>query len=537
MSCLSPNNGCETLLNGESGGFGRNSKENTPIIANPGDMSEKASSSPKNIRLPRDTESEERKLWFEEFYKGVRVEEFLPLATAARDDGKFSCRFGGRAVGAYNVVIFIVFDDGVEWCVKVPKRRTLNGSENDFLMSEYATLLFLQKIGNVPVPKVHGFSFDHKNPAKTPYFFMDKIPGSSFYDALHNSLNKAQIYNILQELARVKKTLMQHPFDEIGSLSIMDNETCQYDVDRHLTIWDYRTIMEGEEGLMGPYQSSFQYYANLLHLGWSEWHDSNFFFVEPDVIREQWNIHTFLCSILTSYVGNDGNRFFLAHTDLSFANIMVDEEGSITGIIDWEFASTLPLQAAEHYPLFFTDEEKFIDIMGGIYDDPRSELRDWKEFYAKQFDGDSAMEDYFKNINSTIAFEKVLRDNSEATIENLVEKFKFLESASTLDQIGLQFPWTKPTSARLDNGQSLRREIAVQTKIPPTPLKTPSICLSSESISLNDMIYRPSRFERFIVSSRRRIEKISGKIKDGFSILWGICMCRKRGEFHDIEMI
>lgn len=436
---------------------------------------EDSSSTSRNIPLPGGTESEECGLWFEKFFKRILVEEFLPLATAARGEGKSSCRFGERAFGAYNVVIFIIFEDGVEWCVKVPKRKTLNDKENDFLMSEYATLTFLQKIGNVPAPKVHGFSFDRKNPAKTPYFFMDKIPGSTFFDALQNGLNKAQIYNILQELARIKKTLMQHPFNLIGSLSIMNNETCRYDIDRHLTMWDYHKIMLDEVGLRGPYDSSFQYYANQLHLGWLEWHHSNFYSVEPEVIREQWNIHAFLCSILTSYVKNDGNHYFLAHPDLSFANIMVNEQGSITGIIDWEFASTLPAQAAEHYPDFLTDEENFVSVTMDIYEDPQLELQDWREFYARQFDGDFAMGEYLKHINATIAFEKILRETEEATLDNLVKKFKFLESTSTLDQISLQFPWTKPITARLNNGESsLQKEIAVQTEFPETPCNAPS---------------------------------------------------------------
>jgi hypothetical protein len=49
------------------------------------------------------------------------------------------------------------------------------------------------------------------------------------------------------------------------------------------------------------------------------------------------------------------------------------------------------------------------------------------------------MEEHLKNINTTIAFEKILRDNSGATIEALVEKFTFLESTSTFDQMNLGY--------------------------------------------------------------------------------------------------
>src|SRR5271170_4814580 len=83
----------------------------------------------------------------------------------------------GRRSGSYNVIIFILFDDGVEWAVKIPRGNFKEGQENIFLMSEYATLYFLQReMPTVPAPKVHGSCFTSNNPTKTPYFIMDKSP-------------------------------------------------------------------------------------------------------------------------------------------------------------------------------------------------------------------------------------------------------------------------------------------------------------------------------------------------------------------------
>lgn len=142
------------------------------------------------------------------------------------------------------------------------------------------------------------------------------------------------------------------------------------------------------------------------------------------------------------------------------------------------------------------------------------------------------MEEYLRNINETIAFEKILREQEFLTLENLVE-FKFLESTSTLDHIRPPFPWTKPTTT---SGELLLREIAVQTEIAEISSKAPTINFSSESLSLNDVIYRSSRFERFIVSSQERMKNISRRIKDGLSIVQGLCTGRKREKIRDIEM-
>jgi RIO-like serine/threonine protein kinase len=69
--------------------------------------------------------------------------------------------------------------------------------------------------------------------------------------------------------------------------------------------------------------------------------------------------HLYIGTLLPSYV-QESQTFYLAHTDLSISNIMVDPtDGSITGLIDWEFANTLSPQAVEHYPGFLCDREYF----------------------------------------------------------------------------------------------------------------------------------------------------------------------------------
>ena len=140
--------------------------------------------------------------------------------------------------------------------------------------------------------------------------------------------------------------------------------------------------------------------------------------------------------------------FFLAHTDLHSSNIFVDPQtGSITGIIDWEFACTVPTQATEHFPLFL-HKGFFINYFDDVYDDTEAELKEWRAFYAKQFEGDTEMGEYLQHIDAAIAFEDMLKDHELGTVENLVEKCKFLESAESLDRIGTPLRWKGPTKQR-----------------------------------------------------------------------------------------
>ena len=217
-----------------------------------------------------------------------------------------------------------------------------------------------------------------------------------------------------------------------------------------------------------------------------------------------------------------------SHTDLNAANILVDDKGNITGIIDWEFASTLPAQAAGHYPEVLSDEEYFLEVFEEIYSDPQAEFREWREVYAKQFEGDSSMERYLKNINATIAFEKILRKNEFATVNHLVEKFKFLESVSTLDEVGLPFPWGEPTKSRLNviiHDQQKEKEMQTQPeKVQNTSLNR----FSWDSHSLNDMVYQSDGVPNFV-------RRVSSRIKNALSAVWSVCICRKQGETSNLR--
>lgn len=62
-------------------------------------------------------------------------------------------------IGSLNWVILIVFEDGVEWVFRSP-RRTYGLQKqvaSDVLASEVATLKLLRKTSNIPVPQVFSY--------------------------------------------------------------------------------------------------------------------------------------------------------------------------------------------------------------------------------------------------------------------------------------------------------------------------------------------------------------------------------------------
>jgi hypothetical protein len=405
-----------------------------------------------NLPLPSPYEDDEDRLWWNKFYERVCVNEFLGLATNARNGT--GCRFGSRLKGSYNVVFIIVFQDGVEWAAKMPKLA--EKEDNSRMISELSTLRFIADIDTVKAPRVHGFALDVNNPSKTPYILMDKVEGVPFCQALRNGLSKQGVHETLRQLAMVRRALAEHPFEEIGSLTIISRKTYDYAVDAQISVWNVFDFLKNYKCRSGPFLTSLEYYANLLHISWS---DAQYERLEPDKVEERWRVHCYLGSVLCSFVGKETGEFFLAHTDLDAQNILVDDNGSITGIIDWEFASTLPFRAAEHYPKLLSSEKNFVKYTNGVFSDPQAEFYEWRRFYAEQFIGDAKMEDYLDNIDAITAFENILRDNSKATMKNLVKTCKFIDSNSTFKKIGIEFPWKSPTTkgkARLgvSNGRS-----------------------------------------------------------------------------------
>jgi Phosphotransferase enzyme family len=154
-----------------------------------------------------------------------------------------------------------------------------------------------------------------------------------------------------------------------------------------------------------------------------------------------------LASLLRPYARPSPGGFYLAHDDLHDGNIFVDEKGNITGIIDWEFNSTVPLYAANHYPLFLADIDHFQKRYKTVFEDACAELQNWQNFYAKQFEDDPQMEDYFANIDATLAIERLFRDNSFVTIKNVVGVCQFMDSPEILDQLDIPVPARLPTNS------------------------------------------------------------------------------------------
>jgi hypothetical protein len=151
---------------------------------------------------------------------------------------------------------------------------------------------------------------------------------------------------VFQALAGLMSQLSTHEFSSISQLDI-DPRTHAHCVGPFYP--DLGTISEGEtcpEPIYGPYQSTHVYLQDQIA-------DELEKETRTTVISELQLLRTFAGMIPDSTF--DGAPFFLSHPDFGYQNILVDAEGNVTGIIDWDDVTIGPRQSAfARYPSWIT---------------------------------------------------------------------------------------------------------------------------------------------------------------------------------------
>jgi len=278
--------------------------------------------------------------------------------------------FCGEFEGGYNFVrLYRVINspnDG-EYVVKIPCVGTAARwqKQDAYMMrSEFGTIKFIGERTKCPVPEVVAYDDKLDNTLGAPYILMKACTGISasevWHDAhpIHKDWDRDTVdfpskelaskrERILRSLAQAMAELRHLEFDKIGAL---DFETVdangrpaigslwEWNIDPDLTAEDMAT----EKALIEKpvYDSSLELYTNgLLDVWPCEGHEGR-----PGVIYgvldALFRSDAFAKSVKP---GDSEETFVLRHDDLNLQNVFCDPDtGEVTGIIDWERASTAP---------------------------------------------------------------------------------------------------------------------------------------------------------------------------------------------------
>ncbi|KAI0389071.1 phosphotransferase enzyme family-domain-containing protein [Xylariaceae sp. FL0594] len=280
-------------------------------------------------------------------------------------------------MGGMNYHVEICFDDGVGWIARVRRSNATSPPPalRDYIaLSEVATLQFLADRTTVPSPRVYDFALEgaHENPVGVGYILMEKLPGEPLRWC---SANQEQKDRVMGQLADIYVELSRYPFDLAGSLQLPDSRSSRSSTSPVVVVGAF--AREGlsdftprcEMRAMGPFTS------------WEEYHTWSLRLILDQILRgelypqeravDTYLIHRFLLDLVPSVVPQTTNdeKFYLKHFDDKGDHILVDGDGNITGIIDWEWAHTAPAFHAFKSPIGFLPVGDFYDGVNSLGDD------------------------------------------------------------------------------------------------------------------------------------------------------------------------
>ncbi len=311
------------------------------------------------------------------FIASIDSSTICDLASTFHPRGK-PCRvFCEPKKGSYNVCFFIVFvsDDGgtdtdEKWVMRIPLIPRLAFPEEK-MRSEIATMKcvavssslhraskltvsrYIASNTSIPIPHLHGYGFSKTHPSGLTFMLISFITGDRLADCNLSTVGPALLSHLYTQLADIFIQLRHCEFPHIGSLTLdpIDDQTPIFLKNRALSI----DINDHELGglcptsIIGPskiYTTAIDYIYAQTRLLFNQFDkQQNCVYHEADARYHLYGLHQFR-SILMSWLRKEYNEgpFILAHGDFRTANILVDQDLNIKGVLDWEWSRTVPVQ-------------------------------------------------------------------------------------------------------------------------------------------------------------------------------------------------
>lgn len=279
-------------------------------------------------------------------------------------------------MGCANYHGWIDFEDGIKWLVRIPRTAGNNvpGGLIDYLIeSEYATLLFLQGT-KVPAPRTFGYGLrsDPANLVGVGYIFLEYLSGQPYLYLDPTPDQKRRLY---EQFADIQIEISKHPVSQIGSHALSP--------DKNFIIGPVASNRFVTLGKYGPFSTAAEYYESIVEQHLDLIADGQ---VHSDHTKDAFLYYTMIRTHIDRLSPPDNARdniphnttyeskpheFYLSHPDDKGDHILVDENFTITGIIDWQFARCVPASEALGPSYFTADLNMLYSAHTGISDDDK----------------------------------------------------------------------------------------------------------------------------------------------------------------------
>ncbi|RAO71251.1 uncharacterized protein BHQ10_007263 [Talaromyces amestolkiae] len=224
---------------------------------------------------------------------------------------------------------------------------------------EVTTLRFLRRETDTPVPEVIAFDDSCNNQIGFEWILMELMPGVSAYKKWR-TFTTFQKVALVQRVAELQAQIFHHTFSGIGTLTVGDEDQNHQEEQpgemvSKFYFWgnhfDYDVAR-------GPFRSTYDWLASYLEIiikdqitAKEEAEDEEDEEDASFALALAHRLADLLPKVFPS-LQNPPERSVIWHDDMSLSNILVNEQGEITALLDWECVSALPLWMATEVPKF-----------------------------------------------------------------------------------------------------------------------------------------------------------------------------------------
>ncbi|MCJ1456427.1 hypothetical protein MMC28_006788 [Mycoblastus sanguinarius] len=356
--------------------------------------------------------------------------------------------------GSFHLVFPLEFPDGVVWMLKVPA----NGYGNQFdslaasaLVSEARTMQMIQKETTIPVPTIYAYDASLHNEIHVPFIMMERMDGIPLYQGwFEKGVPKGKLQKfrakVLQELAAAMSQLNKFTVDQSGSL-VFDQQGTPVNIDGakvmdSVAYWNRQR--EGESidadvyGEKGPCHTPKDFFMFLLSRPsikvtnlCEDLSDQGAYFSLAEFIE--------LASESADLHAEGANRrFVLAHPDFDLQNVLVAEDGTLRGLIDWDGVAAVPCEiGCATYPNWLMRDWVPTLYEYDVQNDEPFEDSGFDESSPEELECYRAMYAQFMEKENALRMGTGYKPESELTRRSLVMRSLDLASSSPMLTFGI----------------------------------------------------------------------------------------------------
>ncbi|KAL2678538.1 hypothetical protein Neosp_009286 [[Neocosmospora] mangrovei] len=265
------------------------------------------------------------------------------------------------AQGAFNKLYQVTVEDQPPLMLRIslpvdPQYKTL---------SEVATIRWVHSVTTIPLPQVITYNSSLDSTLGFEWILMTRLDGTSLSSAWTH-IDFSTKSTLVRQFASFAASLFRNQLSGIGNIYPASRPILSPTTGRIVSMpffWGDRINLDMDRG---PFRHSRDWIAARLRLAESDCLavlrkypadaeiDSDAEDDKEDATRTASIIAKLqqLIDIVFPETTMAEDPTVLSHTDLSRSNILVDEVGKLTGVVDWECVSALPLWKACSYPSF-----------------------------------------------------------------------------------------------------------------------------------------------------------------------------------------